>query len=126
MEAWSRQSTGFLLFILCMLKPSHSVFNVTVVGISSQQENFTLPAVEAAIDLVNQQYNATLHIDLRVIIPPVVRRCDEFANDIVDQVARFWFNRTVESGHEKSPIFFIGPSKSNQVHCMSITKQTKR
>ena len=100
-----------VLHIICFcLGSSSGILNVTLLGISSQQHSIELPAVEAAVNNINTLYNSTLHIELRLFVPSYVYSCELFADDIVHEVADFYYSFT--NKNQPDPLLFvIGASK---------------
>ncbi|OQV25707.1 putative Atrial natriuretic peptide receptor 1 [Hypsibius exemplaris] len=108
--------TTFQIFVLtCSLSNACSVsgsppLSVTVVAIGSYQYVTVVPAIEAAVELVNRQYAPQLRMNLSLVFQPKMQECTVFADNIADLAAKTYYgNENVKPSTASDLKVFLGP-----------------
>ncbi|OQV25710.1 hypothetical protein BV898_20132 [Hypsibius exemplaris] len=88
-----------------LLGQASAASRVTVVG--SYPYLTTVPAIEAAAELVNRKYFPYLSVNISVLITPQFYDCDLYADNVANLAARNFYKRTLSTNAIQ---VFIGPT----------------
>ncbi|OQV14584.1 hypothetical protein BV898_11203 [Hypsibius exemplaris] len=85
-----------------------SQLNVTFIGIGSYRFSTAVPAMEAAVSLINNAYQGDLHVKLVTIFPASLYACDLFGDNIANYAASFYYSKA--NREDNGVKVFLGPS----------------
>ncbi|OQV24160.1 hypothetical protein BV898_02110 [Hypsibius exemplaris] len=95
---------------LCSATFQKGPVNVTFIAIGSYRYSTAVPALEAAVGLINRDYDGHLHVKLNIIFPSSIFPCEIFADSIVHYASKFYYGMEKDKD-DKNIDIFLGPSK---------------